>query len=89
MSEARHGGQEQAPVPAGARAQVTAHFTLDAERGQDVAGAAAELIRRLQEMANLPQCAYELDVDVRWPDASAPAESGDDVPPAGSRSDSR
>jgi hypothetical protein len=87
VSEARHGGQEQAP--AGARAQVTAHFTLEAERGQDVAGAAAELIRRLQEMANLPGCAYELDVDVRWPDASALAEWGEDAPPAGSQSDSR
>ncbi len=89
MSEARHGGPGQAPVPAGARAHVTAHFTLHAERGQDVADAAAELIRRLQEMANLPRCAYELDVDVRWPDASALAERGEDAPPAGSRSDSR
>jgi hypothetical protein len=55
---------------------VTAHFALQANSGQDVASAAAELIRRLQEMANLPQCAYELDVDVQWPDGDRPLAPG-------------
>lgn len=73
-------------------ANVTAHFTLYAQQGEDVAAAAAELIRRLQEMANLPQCAYELDVDVQWPQqtqALAPGGAGCPPPPAASSSDQR
>ncbi len=69
-------------------ANVTARFALQADSGQDVAGAAAELIRRLQEMANLPQCAYELDVDVQWPDADRPLAGGG-APASGSRSELR
>jgi hypothetical protein len=61
MSAAKH-----TPEVGECCASVTAHFTLHSERGEDVASAAAELIRRLQETANLPQCAYELDVDVSW-----------------------
>lgn len=64
-------------------ANVTARFALQADSGQDVAGAAAELIRRLQEMANLPQCAYELDVDVQWPDAAGRALAPGGSPASG------
>lgn len=78
MSEAR-----RAPGGAGdSSASVTAHFTLHSERGEDVASGAAELIRRLQEIANLPQCAYELDVDVDWREQErALAPGGAGAPP--------
>jgi hypothetical protein len=55
----------------GAHAQLTARFALHAEDGQDAAAAAAELIHRLQEVASLPDCACDLDVEVQWPDAAA------------------
>jgi hypothetical protein len=70
-------------------ANVTASFALQADSVQDVAGAAAELIRRLQEMANLPQCAYELDVDVQWPDAADRALARGGLPASGSPSELR
>lgn len=89
MSGSREAGEGRSPTSKGARANVTARFALHADRGQDVAGAAAELIRRLQEMANLPRCAYELDVDVQWPDAPALAPGAGGRSPAGSPPDSR
>lgn len=89
MSASRDAGEGQAPTSQGAHASVTASFTLHADRGQDVAGAAAELIRRLQEMTNLPQCAYELDVDVQWPDSPALAPGAAGRSPAGAQPDSR
>jgi hypothetical protein len=70
-----------APATSGPRASLTARFTLHAEREQDVAEAAAELIRRLQEMTSEPDCAYELDVDVQWPATRALAPGGAGTPP--------
>jgi hypothetical protein len=69
--------------------EVTARFTLHSDRGESLADAAAELIGRLQEMANLPRCAYELDVDVQWPDAPRALAPGGQGCPPGSQSDSR
>jgi hypothetical protein len=66
----------------GSRANVTAHFAFIAGSGEQTADAAAELIHRLQEMANLPACAYELDIDVEWP--AAMTGSPDRRPGAGS-----
>lgn len=51
---------------ASSHALVTARFELHADSG-DAAPAAAELIRRLQEMASLPECGYDLDVSIEWP----------------------
>ena len=90
MSGTSHTGDGSAPALPGARASLTASFTLHADREQDVAQATAELIRRLQEMASLPDCAYELDVDVQWPAAKALAPGGAGAPPPASPpSDSR
>jgi hypothetical protein len=90
VSGTSHAGDGSAPALSGGRANLTASFTLHANREQDVAQAAAELIRRLQEMASLPDCAYELDVDVQWPAAKALAPGGAGAPPpAGPPSDSR
>lgn len=61
-----HGG----PSDAGAQAQVTACFQLQADPGEDAAAGAAELIRRLQEIGSLPHCACDLDVSVQWPGAA-------------------
>lgn len=49
-----------------AHALVTARFELHADGG-DASPAAAELVRRLQEMASLPECGYDLDVSIEWP----------------------
>lgn len=75
----------------GSKASVTAHFTLSGGSGEQTADATAELIRRLQEMANLPQCAYELDIDIEWPSAAAKSSAapGQGLPSPGSRSSSR
>ncbi len=62
MSPAAHNGDGQGQR---SDAEITARFTLHADRGESLADAAAELIGRLQKMANLPRCAYELDVDVQ------------------------
>jgi len=70
-------------------AEITARFTLHADPGDSLADAAAELIGRLQEMANLPRCAYELDVDVQWPAAPQVLAPGGRGGPAGSPSDTR
>ena len=90
MNGTSHAGEGSTSGSSGAKASLTASFTLHADREQDVATAAAELIRRLQEMASLPRCAYDLDVDVQWPAARALAPGGADVPldagrPPGSR----
>jgi len=86
VSPVAHNGDGQGEQ---SHAEITARFTLHADRGESLADAAAELIGRLQEMANLPRCAYELDVDVQWPQApQAPAPAGQGRP-AGSRPDTR
>lgn len=84
MSGAAQPGDARSPIPAGAHAELAARFTLHADREQDVAQAAAELIRRLQEMASLPDCAYDLDIDVQWPAAKALASGGAGAPPPAS-----
>jgi hypothetical protein len=82
-------GAGSVPATSRTRANLTARFTLHADGERDVAQAAAELIRRLQEMASLPDCAYELDVDVQWPAAKALSPGGESAPPlAGPPSDS-
>lgn len=60
MSIRRQDGQ------ADAHALVVARFELHADGG-DAAPATAELVRRLQEMASLPECGYDLDVSIEWP----------------------
>lgn len=60
MSQAREGSGQRA------HAQVHACIDIRGDSAEAAAGVAAEMIGRLQELANRSDCQCDLDVSVGW-----------------------